>query len=150
MSDPFSDQPLPRGILLAGAALAAVTLLAVATVQVTGKGRYVSAVAPVAETRELQFRDRAEGGVAVIDARTQQPVRMLLPGEDGFIRASVRTMAQERMRRGMSADTPFLLKRHVDGNLSFEDPLTRRVLSLEAFGATNRAAFARLLDEPSR
>jgi putative photosynthetic complex assembly protein len=145
MSDPFDNQHIPRGAILGLGALVVLTLLSVAFVQVTGQGKFVAARAPVSEVRELLFRDRDEGGVAVIDATTQETVRILQPGEDGFIRATVRTMAQERMRLGLSASTPFRLQQHADGRISFEDPATRRTVSLEAFGSTNRAAFARLL-----
>jgi putative photosynthetic complex assembly protein len=149
MTDMNVDQPLPRGILYSGAALAIFTFLAVAVVQLTGEGKYVSPVAPVTETRQLHFVDRPEGGVAVVDAQSGSTVEILLPGHDGFIRATVRTMAQERMRRGLARTIPFELKRHVDGRITFEDPLTARVVSLEAFGATNRAAFERLLVAPA-
>ncbi len=147
MNEASHDTHLPRGILIGGAALVLFSLIAVAAVQLTGVGRYRSAVAPVSETRALLFRDRAEGGVAVIDAADGRTIRVLLPGQDGFIRATVRTMAQERVRRGLSAEIPFALKRHSQGSLSFEDPATGRVVSLEAFGATNRAAFASLLQD---
>jgi putative photosynthetic complex assembly protein len=133
MTEHSHDAQIPRGILLGGAAL-------------TGVGRYQPTIAPVTETRPLQFVDRAEGGVAIIDAGSGATIRVLQPGQDGFIRATVRTMAQERIRRGLSPSVPFELKRHAQGSLSFEDPTTGRVVSLDAFGSTNRAAFASLLD----
>ncbi len=149
MSDPHADQPLPKSILLSAAALLTFALLAVGAVRLTGTGLYSSAQAPVTETRALLFVDRDEGGVAVVDATTRETVRVLQPGEDGFIRATVRTMAQERLRRGLSASTPFQLMQHADGRMTFSDPVTRRSVSLEAFGSTNRASFARLLAAPN-
>jgi putative photosynthetic complex assembly protein len=146
VTDMNVDQALPRGILFAGAALALFAFVSVAAVRITGEGKYVTQVAPVVEQRDLLFLDRPEGGVAILDAQTGATVHVLLPGEDGFVRATVRTMAQERVRRDLMRTTPFELKRHADGRVTFEDPLTGRIVTLEAFGATNRAAFERLLN----
>jgi putative photosynthetic complex assembly protein len=42
-------------------------------------------------------------------------------------------------------DTPFRLTDWTDGRLTLEDRSTGRSVELRAFGATNAAAFARLL-----
>ena len=107
---------------------------------------------PVKIERDLRFVERRAGGVGtsaggidVIDARTGQRIDELRPGADGFIRATLRGLARERMRRNLGPDVPFRLALHTDGTLTLEDPATARTLELEAFGSTNSGAFARLL-----
>jgi putative photosynthetic complex assembly protein len=61
------------------------------------------------------------------------------------MRASVRGLAQERKRLGIGDAAPFVLTRWSDGRLSLADKAIKRRIELEAFGATNEAAFAALL-----
>lgn len=145
MSDPFAHQPFPRGALIGAAALIATTILAVAAVRLTGVGASSTVSAPAAVERQLRFADRSDGGVDVIDATTGAPVTVLAPGHDGFIRATLRTLARERHQRGLDDTVPFRVAVTVDGRLTLDDPATGRHVDLGAFGTTNTAAFARLL-----
>ena len=103
--------------------------------------------APV-ESRELRFEDRADGAVAVYEA-THGPSRVR-----GRRRAPTASCAAccagspaSASARRSAIEPPFRLTRWDDGRLSLEDPSTgRRIDDLEAFGPTNAAAFAQLLD----
>jgi len=145
-SDPFFNAPMPRGPLYAAAALVALTILGSGWVRLTGIGRPSMPDSPTTQTRELRFEDRSDGGVAVIDAATGH-VQVLPPGQDGFIRATMRTFARERRRREIGPETPFRLSMHTDGRLTLDDPTIERRVDLEAFGPTNSGAFARLLTD---
>jgi putative photosynthetic complex assembly protein len=152
VSDPFAEVPFPRAPLRAAAALAIFTVLLVAFVRVTGYGIEPAPHSPPRVERDLRFVERraggvdtSAGGIDVFDARTGTRIDELRPGADGFIRATLRGLARERMRRGLGPEVPFRLVLHVDGRLTLEDPATDRTIELEAFGPTNSGAFARLL-----
>lgn len=95
--------------------------------------------------RLLQFQDRPNGDIAVVDARSGQEVARLR-GEQGFARGALRTLARERMRRELGPEMPFELSAYVDGKLVLSDPATGQRIHLEAFGASNAAVFAQLQD----
>jgi putative photosynthetic complex assembly protein len=139
------DEPIPPGILRAAGALVAVTLVAVASWRLMAPA--ASDVAPVktATLRTLFFEDRPDGSVAVLDARTGQLAATLAPGGDGFVRATLRTLTRERQRRGIGPETPFEIAVLEDRRIVLVDPAVGRTVDLEAFGATNFAAFARLI-----
>jgi hypothetical protein len=48
--------------------------------------------------RTLWFEDRSDGGVTVLDASNDQRIAIIEPGTNGFLRATVRGLAQERRR----------------------------------------------------
>lgn len=75
-------------------------------------------------------------------------VAVIPPGTNGFLRGSLRGLARERKRQGIGAGPAFRLVRWADGRLTLEDPATRRVIDLAAFGPTNSGAFADLLGAP--
>jgi putative photosynthetic complex assembly protein len=52
---------------------------------------------------------------------------------------------RDRKRRGLGPEVPFRLTAHADGRLTLVDPATGRLVALEAFGADNAGAFAKLL-----
>jgi putative photosynthetic complex assembly protein len=149
MSPTSAEQAFPRGPLLAIGALVAASLIAVTVVRLTGWGRSTVEVAPAVAERSLRFVDRSDGGVDVLDAASGARIETLAPGHDGFIRATLRSLARERHQRGLDAEVPFRLAATVDGHLLLTDPATGRQLDLGAFGSTNSAAFARLLGPPT-
>jgi putative photosynthetic complex assembly protein len=100
---------------------------------------------PIKWQRLLHFQDRANGDIAVVDARSGAEVARLR-GEQGFARGALRTLARERMRRDLGPDMPFELSAYVDGKLVLRDPATGERIHLEAFGASNAAVFAQLQD----
>jgi putative photosynthetic complex assembly protein len=142
---PASPQ-VPRGALLAIAALVATALLGAATVRLSGI-EIREPDAPALVVRELRFVDLPDGGVGVDDVR--QGVRIAtFEGENGFLRSTLRGLARERRRSGIGEEPPFELVGRADGRLTLIDPTTRRIIDLESFGPTNAAVFARLLPQP--
>lgn len=104
---------------------------------------------PVASVA-LHVEDGADGSVALRDAADDRLVAMIQPGQDGFIRGTLRGLAQARQREGLGRAAPFRLTRYDDGTLALDDEATGRRVALEAFGHTNALAFARLLPAQSR
>lgn len=140
-------QKLPVAPLLGALALAVST---VALVGATGAGWIEldqdrpAAVAPE-RVSDVRFLDRADGAVVV--QRLDGSSTVVRPGEGGFVRAVMRGLAGDRLRRGLGADAPFRLTRWSDGRLTLTDTATGRTVSLDGFGADNRRAFASLLEE---
>jgi len=121
------------------------TLLGAGTARFTGVGRVPPPSALVEVSRDVRFEDRIDGAVVVREAGTQQIVSILAPGRDNFVRGVLRGFARDRRSRELGSEDPFRLTRWSDGRLSLTDLATQRVVELEAFGATNTGAFARLL-----
>lgn len=146
MSDPFQGKPVPRGPLIASALLIGTVIVAVAAVRLTGVGASVALDAPAVSERALQFQDSDDGGIVVTDAVTHTPIEKIDPGTNGFLRSTLRGLVRERKRQGLGPEQPFRLVAHADGRLTLIDPATDRRVDLEAFGPTNVAAFAQLLE----
>lgn len=102
-------------------------------------------VADVTWQRALHFEDRPNGDVAVLDASDRREVARF-SGEQGFLRGALRTLARERLRRGMGPSEPFVLSGHDSGRLTLSDPVTGTRIALESFGPSNVAVFAPLRD----
>lgn len=145
MHDHHHDRPFPRGALIGAAALIGFSLLAVTLARFAGLGPVTEPMAPVVQSRELRFADRADGAVIVYDRQGDEVVDLVPPGSGGFVRGVLRALARERRLQGDGASTPFRLSRLADGRLTLEDLATGRVIDLKAFGHTNEGAFARLL-----
>ncbi len=143
MSGPGRDQSFPRGALLGAAALIGFSMVAAAAARLTSEGRTRPTGAVVAE-RDLRFEDRPDGSIAVFDARDGGPIDKLAPGTNGFIRASLRSLASRRRFNHDSNDI-WHVTAWADGRLTLDDRESGGVIDLEAFGQTNEMAFARLL-----
>lgn len=134
-------------LLGAGALLA----FAVAAVFVGRDGAAPPAAEP-APVAALAFRaqDEADGGIRLTEDGSARLVARIRPGEDGFLRGTLRGLAQARQREGLGPQEPFRLYRYADGRVALVDAATGRRVALDAFGHTNAAAFARLLAPETR
>lgn len=94
--------------------------------------------------RLLQFRDRADGGIDIVDAASGSAIDQA-HGEQGFLRGTLRAMARERRLRGVGAAAPLQLTLDAQARLALVDPTTGTRIELDAFGPTNAAVFARWL-----
>ncbi|MCW6507310.1 photosynthetic complex assembly protein PuhC [Lichenifustis flavocetrariae] len=143
MSQTQSIQPFPRGALLGAAALVGITIVSAGTARLVGL-KQPHPVAAVLAARDLRFEDKADGSIVVVDAGSGQTVDTLPPGSNGFIRASLRSLAKRRQFDGNMSQV-FHITAWSDGRLTLDDPSTGNPIELEAFGETNEAAFAKLL-----
>lgn len=145
----FGSEPFPRAPLIAAATLIAVSIIGVAIARYTGFDPRVAPPAPTLDVRSLAFIAQPDGTMTVLDTNTQQEITTLPPGDEGFVRATLRSLARERNRQNIPANTPYRLVSHTDGHLTLEDPATNRSFDLGSFGPTNLAAFSRLLNPPT-
>jgi putative photosynthetic complex assembly protein len=98
-----------------------------------------------AKVLQLRFEDRPDGSIAVINYKTGQEIDSV-QGEAGFVRGTLRGLAQERKRRGLDSGPPFELIHRADGRLTLADTATGRMLDLESFGPTNAGTFFKLFN----
>ncbi len=136
----------PRWVLLCAGAVLAFSLISVGLVRITGNGPD-QRPAPATQERQLRFEDRADGSIAITDARTGEVVTSV-QGEQGFVRGALRALTRERKARGLGSEQAFQLMVRTDGGLTLYDPATSQRVDLEAFGPTNAQNFARLLKAP--
>lgn len=143
MSSQTVMDTLPRAPLMAAGALVLATIIGSGWVRLSGVD-IRAPDAPAVMERALRFEDRADGSIAVIDARSGQAFDTI-SGQAGFVRGTLRGLARERKRQGFGPDQPFMLIGRADGRLTLQDPATGRVVDLESFGPVNAVVFARLL-----
>jgi putative photosynthetic complex assembly protein len=140
-------QPFPKGLLIAAAALIAVSIA------VAGAGRWVrladQAPAPApsspAHAIDLTFADQANGGVLVQAAGGGGTVAVIPPNSGGFVRGVLRGLTRERRLHGIGSGPAFRLSQWANGHVEIEDLADGRRIDLDAFGPTNRDAFLHLL-----
>jgi putative photosynthetic complex assembly protein len=145
MSHDHRSEMVPRPALIAAGVMIALTITGAAVSRLSGASDSAPTAAPVM-SRELLFRDRADGAVLVYDARdTSAPIQVIAPETNGFLRGTMRGLARQRIRQDADRDVPFRLTQWADNRLTLEDPTTHRRVDLEAFGETNELVFARLL-----
>ncbi len=133
----------PRGALIGAGALIALAMISATTARLLGLKQERPA-ATVLAARDLRFADQSDGGIIVLDAGTGRTVSVLAPGTNGFVRASLRSLAKRRQFDGESSEV-FHLTAWSDGRLTLDDPTADNPIELEAFGETNELAFAKLL-----
>jgi putative photosynthetic complex assembly protein len=145
MSEDRKPAPFPRNILIVTGTVLLLSIMTAAAGRISGASNSAPTAAAVA-SRELLFRDQADGGVAVFDARDPAaPIDVFPPATNGFLRATMRGLARQRIRQDADREVPFLLTEWADGRLTLKDPTTGRTVEMEAFGITNEEVFANLL-----
>lgn len=145
MSQAIHEPVVPRAGVLAAAALILFALASVTAARLTGMGEVRMTLPAAAESRDLRFEDGKNGAVLVYDVSNQQLVDTLAPGSNGFIRVVLRGLARERKLGDIGSQPPFRLTRFVNGQITLTDTSTGKQIDLDAFGAANTEAFARLM-----
>jgi putative photosynthetic complex assembly protein len=135
----FFRSPIAGASLLVMLAIAGTTV-----VRLTGSVDKAP-VAAVAVMHELRFEDGADGSILIHEAKHNKLIDRAAPGENNFLRGTLRGLARERKRIGVDSKPPFRLVSRADGRLMLEDPSTGRYVDLGSFGNTNRETFVRLL-----
>ena len=141
---------VPKGILISAAVLISLTIAAVLGFRMAGVApmAQVPSTGETLQSRALRFEDNPEGTVTVfevIDGSEDQILHVVQPGEGGFIRGILRSLARSRRASGIGREHPFLLKAQANGALLLEDPQTGQIIFLQAFGPTNIESFQTLL-----
>ena len=137
---------LPRGTLVAAAALVGFSLVTVAAARLLHWRGTSTPPATIVTALHLNFVDRANGSIEVRDADHGQLLIYQVPPEtNGFMRGVLRGLARARRNEHLGQAPPFTLTRWSDGRLSLADPQTGHSVPLEVFGPSNSRPFALLL-----
>lgn len=150
------DPVVPRGALIAAAALLCFTMALTGAVRLglvpksadPDSARNAGLVAPTA-TRLLRFADRADGAVVISDAATGQEIKVIAFGEGGFVRATLRRLAKVRAANGIGAEPPFELVRWANEALTLRDPATGKEAEIHGFGPDHSRVFVEMLKGPA-
>lgn len=145
-----SSNIVPPGALVGAAALISFAIAAAFVGRLTGTGAVTTPRGTVIESRDLRFEDGPDGAVLVRAPESGRIVDVIAPGTNAFVRTTLRGLARTRRQEGIGNGPPFRLSRLAGGRLTLEDPATRRVVSLEAFGRPNAGAFGAILDAATR
>ncbi len=142
---------VPLGVLISAGVLILLTIVAVAFFRIAG-------VEPIAKvpsaddsirTLELRFEDNPDEGTVIIyelmEGAPDQVLQVVQPGEGGFIRGVLRSLARSRRADNIGREHPFHLILQPNGALLLEDPQTDQRIYLHAFGPTNVESFRTLL-----
>lgn len=148
MSQTMRQPVFPRSVILGMGALLAITIGLAGAARLTNHNHVILPPTHPIASRDLAFKDLANGGIDVTDAKTGQLVTTVAPQTGGFVRGIMRGLVRGHRLAGEPPHSSFRLTRWADGRLSIEDPSTHESFELEAFGSTNEKVFARFLDAP--
>ncbi|WP_420391952.1 photosynthetic complex assembly protein PuhC [Acuticoccus sp.] len=136
----------PRA-LMALATLVGFAFVSVALARINDVPTAPMPLAPVVETVRLAFVDGEDGGVLALNEADGSVHAVVEPLTGGFVRGVLRALVRERMKLGMAgAAGAFEINRLADGHITLSDPATGLIIDLGAFGSTNMAAFAAIMD----
>lgn len=146
MDGVFKTWTAPRSLFIAVVALLTLTVVLAGHASRTGAGAVKLAEPSGGRSIDLRFEDTAAGGILVTDVAGRMPPQLVVPGQDGFVRVALRSLARERRSEGAGPELPFRLGRQDDGRLWIRDLATGRLLYLDAYGHSNARSFGRLFD----
>jgi putative photosynthetic complex assembly protein len=136
---------VPRKAIIGAGLVLAITMAFAAYGSITGLNLPGKPDSEPTTSVEIRVEDRSDGSVAVYNANSGALIETVAPGENGFIRGAMRALARQRQMQDIGARPPFKLTLWENGRLSLKDTATGERLFLEAYGKTNRDAFAELL-----
>jgi putative photosynthetic complex assembly protein len=108
-------------------------------------------VAPpaVIASAALRFADGPNGSVLASTADGR--VLATIPArDDGFLRMTLRLLAEQRMRQGFNGQAPFILSEQVDKRFVLTDPTIGQHVELDDFGPSNVVEFSSLLQDAEK
>jgi putative photosynthetic complex assembly protein len=147
-AQPQRIDKIPRLLLRAMLAMVLVSLALAVIVRLTGMEPAATppdATTPVVAERMIQIMGNLDGSATVRDGEGGL-IAEYGPMEAGFISGVHRALARERKLAKVEGNPAVRIVRYADGRLGLRDPATGWRVELIGFGATNRDAFAALLD----
>ncbi len=136
----------PRPMLRVAVAMIVLTFTLAILASQFGVGKAADVYTDPVAQRALSFDDAPDGGILVRDGETGAHALTLPKGTNGFLRGSLRALADRRRSAGKPHEAPFLLTAWGDGRVTLEDPLTGQRVVVTSFGPTQVKSFVALLD----
>ena len=137
---------IPRALQIGMIAMVLFAIAAAAFGKITDIGTVRNEQSRPIAIRDITFSERAGDVLDVIDARDGATLLAIAPEKEGFVRGALRGLMRQRLVMNAQRDAPFRVISWEDGRVTLSDTATGQTLTLNAFGATNLAAFARFLD----
>lgn len=137
---------IPRALLWAMLALALSALAITAFSVLTDRPRTGTPIpGQITAQREIILEGRSAQAVTVYDAEGQLIADM---DHGGFITVIQNAIQRARTVARVQGNPPIRIVQYDNGRLVAEDPASGASIELYAFGADNKAAVERLLDQP--
>jgi putative photosynthetic complex assembly protein len=136
---------IPKALLRGMLLLVVATLALVGAAVVTDRP-LVGSPAPSEAVKEKWIVLEGKDAQAVVVKNPDGTVLADLP-HGGFITVIQSGLARTRLVQGITDNPPVRIVRYANGRLVAEDPATGWSAELYAFGADNKAAFERLLEQ---
>jgi putative photosynthetic complex assembly protein len=136
---------VPKALLLGMLALALAAIIITSFAALTGR-EPMAQPQTAAVLREKWIVMEGLSAQAVIVRNTDGSVLLDLP-HGGFVTVIQSGIHTERRKHGVDQTKPVRIVEYANGRLVAEDPETGWSAELYAFGADNKAAFERLLDQ---
>ncbi|MDX2308673.1 MAG: photosynthetic complex assembly protein PuhC [Hyphomicrobium sp.] len=147
MAEHVATEPFPKSALYAAGALIAASIALAMAAKLFDIGSTRIAFAPATQVMPLKFEDLPDGSIGIRHGASGDSIATLAPGQNGFVRVVMRGLARDRMLAGIGSETPVELVALEDGRYVLRDPTTDRVVTLDAFGHENEAAFVALFEK---
>lgn len=136
---------IPRALVRAMMGLALLSLVLVGYARLTDRPLMGQPLpAPVTFERQIVLIGATDGSVTIRDTDGTL-LADLTEAEAGFISVIARGLNRKRLVERKVSDAPVKLIEYENGRLAINDPETDWQVELANFGASNRAAFAKLL-----
>ncbi len=137
---------MPKPVGRAMAVLAILTLCIAGYTSWTGSQADVAPKSPPIAQRDLVLRDRASGGIDVLDARTGETLQVIGTADSArFLRTVVRGLGKHVDPRDASLQVVFTLSLREDGALTVSRKGSNRFNALNGFGSAQTNALEELL-----
>lgn len=135
----------PTAPLATAVGLVLFAVVGTGIVSMTGNRPAAELPSDVVASVDLHFNDLGDGSLNVVDAGSGEVLDTIEPGANGFLRSTVKGLAQARADGDDDREAAYSLQRTSEGRLLLTDPVTLRSVDLWAFGPTNAGAFVRFL-----
>ena len=106
MGEVAESGPIPALALIGAGALLGFTMLAVMIGRTEGVGLSGNPDGHPVASVSLRVVDRPDGSIRIEDAATQRLIETVEPGQDNFVRATLRSFGQSRLRAGLTPAEP--------------------------------------------
>jgi putative photosynthetic complex assembly protein len=149
------DEVFPRPILIGAAGLVLASLVLVSAARLdrlangspTPQSAAGAASTPVVDARTVRLHQLDNGSLVVEALDGSLPPRTIPADKGGMVLGVLNGLRHQREAVGATGDDPILqITRLANGRILAEETASGMVLDLGAFGSTNKAAFAALLD----
>lgn len=143
--DHLRREAISRRAILAAGCLVLFSLAGVTASRLAGYKWHWQPEGEIVSTRDIRFVQKADGVVAVEDARSGATLGAYPFNENAFMRTVMLSFRHERAFIAGDHRDPYKIEQWADGRVTVFDPVTGRSIEMAAFGRHQVETFAALL-----